>query len=45
MKRIAKDLGAYVMFVQADKGDTAAIRLYDSFGKREDVHQFDIPID
>ncbi len=45
MKQIAKGRGAYVMFVQADKGDTPAVRLYESFGKREDVHQFDIPND
>jgi aminoglycoside 3-N-acetyltransferase I len=41
--RIAKERGAYVMFVQADQGDDAAIRLYESLGKREDVHHFDIP--
>jgi len=41
--RIAKDRGAYVMFVQADQGDGPAIRLYESLGTREDVHHFDIP--
>jgi aminoglycoside 3-N-acetyltransferase I len=41
--RIAKERGAYVMFVQADRGDDAAIRLYESLGTREDVHHFDIP--
>ncbi|HET6148794.1 MAG TPA: AAC(3)-I family aminoglycoside N-acetyltransferase [Polyangia bacterium] len=41
--RIAKDRGAYVMFVQADQGDRPAIRLYESLGTREDVHHFDIP--
>ena len=40
--RIAKARGAYVMFVQADAGDTPAIRLYESLGTREDVHHFDI---
>lgn len=44
LKPIAGDRGVYVIFVQADKGDTAAIRLYESLGKREDVHQFDIPV-
>jgi len=41
--RIAKERGAYVMFVQADTGDAPAIRLYESLGTREDVHHFDIP--
>lgn len=41
--RIAKSRGAYVMFVQADRGDEPAIRLYESLGTREDVHHFDIP--
>jgi aminoglycoside 3-N-acetyltransferase I len=40
--RIAGARGAYVMFVQADRGDEAAIRLYQSLGTREDVHHFDI---
>jgi len=39
---IAKARGAYVMFVQADRSDDAAIRLYQSLGTREDVHHFDI---
>jgi aminoglycoside 3-N-acetyltransferase I len=43
--RIAKGRGAYVMFVQADLADDAAIRLYESLGTREDVHHFDIPVD
>ena len=42
--RVAKARGAYVMFVQADTGDDAAIRLYESLGTREDVHHFDIPV-
>ena len=41
---IARDQGAYVIFVQADRGDTPAIRLYESLGTREDVHHFDIPV-
>lgn len=40
--RIARQRGAYVMFVQADLDDTPAIRLYESVGVREDVHHFDI---
>jgi aminoglycoside 3-N-acetyltransferase I len=41
--RIAKERGAYVMFVQADLVDDPAIRLYESLGTREDVLHFDIP--
>ncbi len=44
LKRIALELGAYVIFVQADAGDIPAIRLYEILGTREDVHQFDIPV-
>jgi aminoglycoside 3-N-acetyltransferase I len=44
LQQIAKQRGAYVIFVQADPGDDAAIRLYESLGTREDVHHFDIPI-
>lgn len=29
--------------MQADIGDDAAIRLYESLGTREDVYRFDIP--
>ena len=44
LRRIARELGAYVIFVQADRGDTPAIRLYESLGTREDVHHFDIEV-
>jgi aminoglycoside 3-N-acetyltransferase I len=44
LQQIAKDRGAYVIFVQADTGDAPAIRLYESLGTREDVHHFDIPV-
>jgi aminoglycoside 3-N-acetyltransferase I len=40
---IARERGAYVMFVQADLVDGPAIRLYESLGTREDVLHFDIP--
>jgi aminoglycoside 3-N-acetyltransferase I len=43
--RIAKERGAWVMFVQADPVDPPAIALYESLGTREDVHHFDIPVD
>ena len=41
--RIAKERGAYVTFVQADRVDAPASRLYESLGTREDVIHFDIP--
>jgi aminoglycoside 3-N-acetyltransferase I len=44
LKRIGKERGAYVIFVQADKVDTPAIKLYESLGIREDVYHFDIPV-
>lgn len=44
LKRIAKGLGAYVIFVQADAGDIPAIRLYESLGTKHDVHHFDIRV-
>lgn len=42
LREIARDLGSYVIFVQADVGDDPAIKLYESLGTREDVHHFDI---
>ncbi|MFO0675813.1 MAG: AAC(3)-I family aminoglycoside N-acetyltransferase [Polyangiaceae bacterium] len=41
--RIAKTMGAWVMYVQADHGDAPAIALYESLGTREEVLHFDIP--
>lgn len=45
LKSIARERGAYVIFVQADPGDDPAIRLYESLGTREDVHHFDIEVE
>lgn len=45
LKHIARQRKAYVIFVQADPGDTPAIKLYESLGTKEDVHHFDIPVD
>lgn len=45
LKPVAKALGAYVIFVQADHGDEPAILLYESLGTREDVYHFDISVD
>ncbi len=44
LKKIAKDRGVYIIFVQADPGDNPAIKLYESLGKREEVYHFDIPV-
>lgn len=43
LTEIAADQGGYVVFVQADYGDDAAIALYEKLGTREDVMHFDIP--
>jgi len=43
-RRIAQDRGAWVVYVQADYGDEAAIALYEKLGIREDVMHFDIPV-
>lgn len=44
VRGIARDLGAWVVFVQADYGDDPAIALYDKLGRREAVLHFDIPV-
>lgn len=45
LKPIAKDKGAYVIFVQADPPDEPAVRLYESLGTKEEVYHFDISVD
>ncbi|MCC5886423.1 MAG: AAC(3)-I family aminoglycoside N-acetyltransferase [Gammaproteobacteria bacterium] len=47
LEKVAADRGAYVIFVQADKGieDEPAIALYSKLGQREDVLHFDIPVE
>ena len=42
LKTLARTKGAYVIYVQADYGDDAAIALYSKLGIREDVLHFDI---
>ena len=42
VQRIAAELGAWVIYVQADLGDEPAIALYTKLGTREDVMHFDI---
>jgi len=43
VQRIAAEIGAWVIFVQADYGDDPAVALYTKLGTREDVMHFDIP--
>jgi aminoglycoside 3-N-acetyltransferase I len=42
LKPIARERGAWVIFVQADPPDAPAIALYDKLGTREGVFHFDI---
>ena len=42
LRDVAAARGAYVIFVQADYGDDAAVALYTKLGVREDVMHFDI---
>ncbi|MEO1045423.1 MAG: N-acetyltransferase [Pseudomonadota bacterium] len=41
-RTIARQCGAWTVFVQADWDDTAPVTLYTKLGHREDVHHFDI---
>lgn len=45
LRQIAAQRGAWVIYVQADYGDAAAVALYEKLGAREDVMHFDIPVD
>lgn len=42
LRGIARERGAWVIYVQADHGDAPAIALYTKLGAREDVMHFDI---
>lgn len=42
LQALAAELGAWVIFVQADPGDDPAIALYTRLGSREEVLHFDI---
>jgi len=44
LRAMAHERGAWVVYVQADHGDDAAIALYTKLGVREDVMHFDIPV-
>lgn len=46
LKPIAREHGAWTIFVQADAVDAPAVALYERLGVREDdVYHFDIPVD
>lgn len=45
LQGLSRDLGAYVIFVQADYVDEPAVALYTKLGTREDVLHFDIATD
>lgn len=44
LKKIVRERGAYVIYVQADLVDEPATALYTKLGVREDVLHFDIPL-
>jgi len=44
IRPIAKELGAWVIFVQADYVDEPAVNLYTKLGEREEVLHFDLPV-
>lgn len=44
LRTIARERGAWVVYVQADHGDDPAIALYEKLGVREDVMHFDLPL-
>lgn len=45
LQPIAREAGAWVIFVQADYVDPPAIALYEKHGAREEVLHFDIPVE
>jgi aminoglycoside 3-N-acetyltransferase I len=44
LKPVARERGAWVIFVQADACDEPATALYESLGRREEVLHFDIEL-
>jgi aminoglycoside 3-N-acetyltransferase I len=44
LREVARERGAWVVYVQADYGDDPAIALYEKLGVREDVMHFDLPL-
>jgi len=45
LRPIARERGAWVIYVQADPPDTPAMALYTKLGAREDVCHFDIAVE
>jgi aminoglycoside 3-N-acetyltransferase I len=45
LRQIARQQGAYVIYVQADRGDAPAVALYERLGTREDVYHFDFLVE
>lgn len=45
LRAIARERGAYVVYVQADPPDAPAVALYTKLGTREDVYHFDIEVE
>ena len=45
LKKIAKKLKAYVIYVQADPVDPPAMKLYESLGTKESVFHYDISVE
>ncbi len=45
LRAIARERGAWVVFVQADYGDDPAISLYGKLGAQEEVLHFDLPVE
>lgn len=43
-RSIAREMGAWVIYVQADPPDAPAVALYDRLGTREEVLHFDISV-
>lgn len=43
LQALAPAHGAWVIYVQADRDDVAAVSLYSKLGRQEDVLHFDIP--
>lgn len=44
LQSVAKERGAWVIYVQADYVDEPAVKLYSKLGIREEVLHFDIPV-
>lgn len=45
LKTVAKEIGAWIIYVQADRIDEPAIKLYQSMGRQEEPFHFDISVE